>query len=104
MLGTTPEDLAQFLHQEERLDSVSHAVHSISQLKPSVDNKTLKIIELPTRRDGGQTTQLISDEVYLLQDYSTQRNPRVDQMIAIFSENTREVTVRQIATVFVVRM
>ena len=22
MLGTTPEDLAQFLHQEERLDSV----------------------------------------------------------------------------------
>lgn len=27
MLGTTPEDLAQFLHQEERLDSViSHPV------------------------------------------------------------------------------
>lgn len=23
MLGTTPEDLAQFLHQEERLDSVT---------------------------------------------------------------------------------
>lgn len=23
MLGTTPEDIAQFLHQEERLDSVS---------------------------------------------------------------------------------
>lgn len=22
MLGTTPEDIAQFLHQEERLDSV----------------------------------------------------------------------------------
>ena len=25
MLGTTPEDLAQFLHQEERLDSVSQS-------------------------------------------------------------------------------
>lgn len=24
MLGTTPEDIAQFLHQEERLDSVRH--------------------------------------------------------------------------------
>lgn len=27
MLGTTPEDLAQFLHQEERLDSVTDSAH-----------------------------------------------------------------------------
>lgn len=29
MLGTTPEDLAQFLHQEERLDSVKNPVKSV---------------------------------------------------------------------------
>jgi hypothetical protein len=29
MLGTTPEDIAQFLHQEERLDSVSVPFHFI---------------------------------------------------------------------------
>lgn len=27
MLGTTPEDIAQFLHQEERLDSVSRLLY-----------------------------------------------------------------------------
>jgi len=27
MLGTTPEDIAQFLHQEERLDSVRILFH-----------------------------------------------------------------------------
>jgi brefeldin A-inhibited guanine nucleotide-exchange protein len=29
MLGTTPEDLAQFLHQEERLDSVKNLLKSV---------------------------------------------------------------------------
>uniref|UniRef100_A0A3Q1GQM8 ADP-ribosylation factor guanine nucleotide-exchange factor 1 (brefeldin A-inhibited) n=1 Tax=Acanthochromis polyacanthus TaxID=80966 RepID=A0A3Q1GQM8_9TELE len=48
MLGTTPEDLAQFLHQEERLDSVrSHsAVIWVTQLKASADFKTSEITEL----------------------------------------------------------
>lgn len=29
MLGTTPEDIAQFLHQEERLDSVRKLTSNI---------------------------------------------------------------------------
>lgn len=32
MLGTTPEDIAQFLHQEERLDSVRIPFHYILTL------------------------------------------------------------------------
>jgi len=32
MLGTTPEDIAQFLHQEERLDSVRHGLSTIFSL------------------------------------------------------------------------
>lgn len=32
MLGTTPEDIAQFLHQEERLDSVRHCLPTVFSL------------------------------------------------------------------------
>lgn len=36
MLGTTPEDLAQFLHQEERLDSVIKELIQVNENLPNM--------------------------------------------------------------------
>lgn len=33
MLGTSPEDIAQFLHQEERLDTVSTLINQLKILR-----------------------------------------------------------------------
>lgn len=46
MLGTTPEDLAQFLHQEERLDSVMRSQVHLNANGPNMPTMCRLIFNL----------------------------------------------------------